>query len=176
MSSVSESEHDQHSSFIKTPQQLIIVVLLAFLVPIIGIILLVQLVISTPSADPNALKPEAVAARLQPVGRVEIGAPAAKPGARSGEEIVKTVCAACHEAGIANAPKIGDKARWSQLAKEGLPKLVATAAQGTPKGMPPRGGAADLTDTELARAIAFMANKSGANLKEPAAPVAKSKK
>src|SRR6185503_6075175 len=94
-------EHDPHSSFIKTPKQLIVVVLAAFLVPIIGIILLVQLVISKPSADSNAMTAEKVAARLQPVGRVEVGAPAAAPGARSGEEIVKAVCSACHQAGVA---------------------------------------------------------------------------
>ena len=57
------SEHDEHSSFIKTPKQLITVVLLAFLVPIIGIVLLVQLVIDRPTADPSAMTPEAVAAR-----------------------------------------------------------------------------------------------------------------
>ena len=164
-------EHDDHSSFIKTPQQLIVVVLLAFLVPIIGIILTVQLVMSQPTADPNALTPESIAARLQPVGRVEFGAPPAAPGARRGEDIVKTVCAACHQAGIANAPRIGDNARWGQIAKEGVNRLLAEAAKG--KGaMPPRGGAADLTDVELARAIVYMANQSGANLKEPAAPAA----
>ncbi len=102
------TEHDQHSSFIKTPQQLIVVILLAFLVPIIGIIMLVQLVVNRPSADPNALQPESVAARIQPVGRVEFGAPAAAPGARTGEAIVKATCATCHQAGVANAPKIGD--------------------------------------------------------------------
>ena len=58
------SEHDEHSTFIKTPQQLIVVVLLSFLVPIIGIVLLVNLVLNRPSADPAALAPEAVAARL----------------------------------------------------------------------------------------------------------------
>ncbi len=175
MSSVSESEHDQHSSFIKTPQQLIVVVLAAFIVPIVGIILLVQLVISKPSADPNAMTPESVAARLQPVGRVEVAAPAAAPGARSGEEIVKAVCAACHQAGVANAPKIGDRAAWAPRLKEGLNGLLATALKG--KGaMPPKGGAADLTDTELARAIVFMANQSGGNLKEPPAPKAAAKK
>ena len=61
--------HDSHSSFIKTPQQLIVVVALAFLVPIISIIMLVNLVLSRHSADPSALRPEAVAARIQPVGR-----------------------------------------------------------------------------------------------------------
>ena len=58
--------HDSHSTFIKTPKQLVIVIVLAFLVPILGIILIVQLVTHRPSADPNALTPESVAARIQP--------------------------------------------------------------------------------------------------------------
>src|SRR5258706_13069549 len=127
MSSVSESEHDQHSSFIKTPQQLIVVILASFLVPILGIILLVQLVLSKPSADPNALTPESVAARLQPVGRVEVGAPAAAPGARGREDIVKAVCAACHQAGVAGPAKIGDKTAWAPAPKEGLDGRHETA-------------------------------------------------
>jgi cytochrome c5 len=175
MTSISESEHDQHSSFIKTPQQLIVVILAAFLVPILGIILLVQLVISKPSADPNAMSPEAVASRLQPVGRVEVAAPAAAPGARSGEDIVKAVCGVCHQAGVAGAPKIGDKAAWAPRLKVGLNGLLASAIKG--KGaMPPKGGAADLTDTELARAIVSMANQSGGSLKEPPAPKPAAKK
>jgi cytochrome c5 len=167
------STHDEHSSFIKTPQQLIVVVLLSFLVPIIGILLLVSLVLNRPSADPAAMTPQAVAERIQPVGRVEFGAAGAAAGApRAGEEIVKAVCGACHVAGVANAPKIGDNAAWGKLAAEGLAALMKVATTG--KGaMPPRGGAADLTDLELARAIVFMANQSGAKLKEPAAPAAK---
>ena len=164
-----QSEHDEHSSFIKTPQQLIVTVVLAFVVPIVGIILLVQLVSSGPSADPNALKPEAVAARLQPVGRVEIGAPAAAPGARSGEDIVKTVCAACHQSGVAGAPKLGDQAAWAPRIKQGESTLVKNAINGL-RAMPPRGGDASLTDVEAARAVVFMANQSGASFKEPAAP------
>ena len=58
------AEHDEHSSFIKTPQQLITVVLLAFVVPIFGIVMLVQLVVSKPHSDPSANAPEQVAARL----------------------------------------------------------------------------------------------------------------
>ena len=167
--------HDEHSSFIKTPQQLIVVILLSFLVPIFGIILLVKLVVSTPTADPAAMQADKVAARLAPVGQGEIGAPAAAPGARSGDEIVKASCAACHQAGVANAPKIGDSAAWGTLAKKGLPAMVAEAIKG--KGaMPPRGGVADLTDAELARAIVAMANASGQNLKEPAQKPAAAKK
>ena len=169
------AEHAEHSSFIKTPQQLIVVVLLAFLVPIFGVVMLVQLVVSRPHADPSALKPEAVAARIQPVGTVEIGAAGAAGGApRTGEEVVKTVCLACHQAGVAGAPKIGDKAAWAPRIKEGLNKLLADAIKGiTVKGamvMPPRGGGADLSDFEVARAIVYMANQSGGSMKEPAEP------
>src|SRR5436190_1815062 len=161
-------EHDEHSSFIKTPQQLIVVVLLSFIVPIVGIILVVQLVLHQPSADANATSPEAVAARLQPVGKVEVAAAASAPGARNGEEIYKSVCTACHQTGVANAPKLGDKAAWAPRLTAGLNGLVANASKG--KGaMPPKGGAADLSDTELARAVVFMANQSGASFKEPAA-------
>jgi len=162
--------HDQHSSFIKTPQQLIVVVLASFLVPIFGIVLLVQLVTSTPGADPNAMTPESVAARIQPVGRLELGAAGGggAAGGRSGEEIVKSACAACHQAGIANAPKIGDKAAWAPRIKEGFDQLVKDAIKG--KGaMPPKGGNPSLTDEEVARAVAFMANQAGAKFKEPAA-------
>jgi cytochrome c5 len=162
------SEHDQHSSFIKTPQQLIVVILLAFLVPIIGIVLLVQLVTSQPGADPGALAPEKVAARIQPVGRVEFGTPSAVQGARSGEEIVKAVCATCHQAGIANAPKLANASDWAARLKGGLNPLVQAALKG--KGaMPPKGGDASLTDDEVTRAVAFMANQAGGKFKEPAA-------
>ena len=162
------STHEQHSSFIKTPQQLIVVVLLSFAIPIIGIVLLVQLVLSAPGADPNAMTPEAVAARIQPVGRVEFAAGGGgAAGARSGEEVVKSVCATCHQTGVANAPKIGDKAAWAPRIKEGFNELVKDALKG--KGaMPPKGGNPSLSDDEVARAVAFMANQSGARFKEPA--------
>jgi cytochrome c5 len=168
------TEHDPHSSFIKTPQQLIVVILLAFLVPIIGIIMLVQLVVTRPSADPNALAPDAVAGRIQPVGRVEFGEPAAAPGARTGEAIVKAVCAACHQAGVANAPRIGDQKAWAPAIQQGLQSMVSSVIKG--KGaMPPRAGDATLTDQEIARAVVHMANQSGANFKEPAAAKAPAK-
>jgi cytochrome c5 len=163
------TEHDPHSSFIKTPQQLVVAILLAFLVPIIGIIMLVQLVVSRPSVDPNAMQPESVATRIQPVGRVEFGAPTAPPGARTGESIVKATCATCHQAGVANAPRIGDQKAWAPHLKEGLKAMVANAIKG--KGaMPPKGGDASLTDEEITRAVVFMANQSGGKFKEPPAP------
>ena len=71
------------------------------------------------------MTPESVAARIQLVGRFEFGAAQAPAGSRSGEEIVKAVCAACHQAGVANAPKLGDKASWAPRLKQGLGALVA---------------------------------------------------
>jgi cytochrome c5 len=169
------SAHDEHSSFIKTPQQLIMVVLLSFLVPIIGIIMLVQLVTGRPGADPGAMTPEKIAERIKPVSGIEMGAPAAAPGARSGDAIVKATCAACHQAGVAKAPKIGDKNDWAPHLKQGQSALVQSAIKG--KGaMPPRGGDGSLTDAEVARAVVFMANSAGAGFKESAAPGAAKKK
>src|SRR4051812_2400798 len=166
----SVSPHDSHSSFIQTPKQLIIAVLLSFLVPIIGIILLVKLVTSERTADPNGLTAEAVARRIQPVGHVEFGGAGGggAAGGRSGEEVVKSTCAACHQAGVAGAPKMGDNAQWAPRIKQGLQTLVQTAIKG--KGaMPPKGGNTALSDDEVARGVVFMANQSGAKFKEPAA-------
>ena len=161
------ADHDEHSSFIKTPQQLITVVLLAFVVPIFGIVMLVQLVVHKPHADPGALAPEAVAARIQPVGKVEFGAAGGSGPAKSSEDIVKEVCGACHVPGVANAPKLGDKAAWAPRLKQGLDGLLQTVMKG--KGaMPPRAGTS-LSDQELASAVVFMANQAGGKLKEPAA-------
>jgi cytochrome c5 len=162
------STHDPHASFIKTPQQLVTVIVAAFAIPIIGIMLIVQLVLAERSADPSAMTPENVAARIQPVGKVEFGGPGGGGAAgQSGEQVVKAVCAACHEAGVAGAPKIGDKAAWAPRIKQGMPALVQSALKG--KGaMPPKGGSASLSDDDVARAVAFMANKAGANFKEPA--------
>jgi cytochrome c5 len=111
----------------------------------------------------------AVLARIQPVARVDVvgataaGAPAA---GRSGEDLYKAVCGACHETGVAGAPKTGDKAAWAPRIGVGLDVLVKTAKAGK-NAMPPKGGS-DANDEELAKAIVFMANKSGANFKEPA--------
>ena len=164
------SAQDEPSSFIKTPQQLIVVILLAFVVPIIGIILLVQLVVSKPTTDPVALTAEAIAARLQPVGKVDFGsAGGGAASTRTGEQIVKSVCATCHQAGVANAPKTGNRGDWAPRIKQGLNTMLATALNG--KGaMPPKGGDASLTDEEVTRAVVFMANQAGAKFKQPAAP------
>ncbi len=112
---------------------------------------------------------EGVAKRIAPVARVEL-APAntgAAAGNRSGEDIYKAICGACHDSGVANAPKLGDKAAWAPRLKLGLDGLVKSAITGK-NAMPPKGGS-DADDIEMTRVVAFMANKSGASFKEPAA-------
>jgi cytochrome c551/c552 len=165
-----------HTSPIKTWQQLAVVVALAFLIPVIGIVLLTQFITSDRRADPATLAPEAVAARIQPVARVAFADAAAPAGVlKSGEETYKTVCAACHAQGIAGAPKTGDKAAWAEHIKEGLATLAKNAINGiqSPKGvMPPRGGNPTLTDWEVTAAVVYLANQSGASFKEPAKPAA----
>ena len=170
------SEQASPSSFIKTPKQLITIVLLGFVVPIIVIVMLVQLVVNRPHVDPAAMGPEAVAARIQPLGKVEFGEPGAAGAARSGEEVVKAVCGACHLTGAAGAPKIGDRAAWAPRLKTGLNGMLASAIKGM-KAMPPRGGleAVPGYEVELTRAIINMANQSGANFKEPAPKAAPGK-
>jgi cytochrome c5 len=113
---------------------------------------------------------EAANARILPVAKVEMAGAAPKGGgaSRSGEDLVKAVCGACHNEGVAGSPKIGDKAAWAPRIGVGLDVLTKTAISGK-NAMPPKGGAADASEEEIARAIVFMTNKSGANFKEPAA-------
>ena len=162
-----------HSSPIKTPQQLAVVVVLAFVIPVIGLILFASFVISGyHSTALQGEEPDAVARRIQPVARVEFADAAAGPRvAKSGEEVYKAVCSACHATGAAGAPKTGDKAAWAPLIKEGMDVLVKDSIKGI-RAMPPRGGNPDLSDVEMARAVAYLANQAGANWKEPAAAIA----
>ena len=67
---------------------------------------------------------------------------------------------------VAGAPKAGDKAAWGPRLALGYDGLVKSAAAGK-NAMPPKGGAADLTDDELKRVVAFLANKAGAGFKAP---------
>lgn len=157
------SEAAEHSSFIKTPQQLIVVVLLAFLVPIFGIVLVLQLVVGSQSAAPESLSPAVVNARIQPVGQVEVAAaaPAADsaPAGVDGKKVYDGACAACHASGVAGAPKPGDKAAWAPRVKTGVGAMLKSALGG--KGaMPPKGGNASLSDAEVRASVEYMLGQS----------------
>ncbi len=107
---------------------------------------------------------EGANARILPVAQVQLAAPAAAAAKdRSGEELYKTACLACHDSGAAGAPKTGDKAAWAPRIKLGLDGLVKSATVGK-NGMPPKGGS-DASEKELTRAIVHMVNQSGASFK-----------
>ena len=164
------SEHDsEHQSPIKTPQQLITAIVLSFLVPIIGILMIASYITNQRSVDTAspAMAPDAVAKRLQPVGTVSLVDANAPKVAKTGEEIYKTVCSACHGTGAAGAPKVGDAAGWATRLKAGQKTVVENAIKGL-KAMPPRGGSPDLSDADVERAVVHMANQSGGKFKEPA--------
>lgn len=110
--------------------------------------------------------PELSATLIQPVAKVELKTQTVKPGSRTGEQIYQNVCSACHGSGALGAPKAGDTAAWGPRIAQGFDTLVKSATAGK-NNMPPRGGASDLTDDEVKRAVAYLANKAGANFTEP---------
>jgi cytochrome c5 len=105
---------------------------------------------------------------IKPVATVEVAKADAGPHAdKSGEEVFKAVCTACHTPGLMNAPKFGDKGQWEARIAQGYDTLIKNATNGI-RGMPARGGNPDLTDGEIANAVAHMANAAGANFTPPA--------
>src|SRR5690606_21213394 len=118
--------HDEGESFIKTPRQLITIVVLALVVPIVLIIMLASFVVNGKrvGAGSDAMTAEAIEARIRPVAGFELRDANAPTVARSGEEVFKGVCGACHEAGVAGAPKHGDKAAWAPRIASGLEALL----------------------------------------------------
>jgi cytochrome c5 len=168
-------ETDPHSSPIKSPKQLIIVVVLAFVVPIVVIVLVTQLVTGVRQGSHESDKE--ILSRIRAVGNVVIGEPSAPKGNLAGDAVYGQVCKTCHDAGLAGAPKIGDKGAWGPRIAQTQPTVTQHAIagfQGKTGVMPPKGGNADLTDTEVGRAVVYMANQAGANWKEPGAPAAPS--
>lgn len=80
---------------------------------------------------------------------------AGQAAAAEGKEIYAKACSACHIAGVANAPKLSDKAAWASRIKQGNDALVASVIKG--KGaMPPRAGNATLSDSDIKAAVEYM--------------------
>jgi cytochrome c5 len=112
------------------------------------------------AAPATAANPSTPAATAAPAAAAT---PAAAPAATAtavaagaGEALYKQACAACHVAGVANAPKFGDKAAWAPRIQQGLPTLVQSAIKG--KGaMPPKGGSS-APDDQIRAAVEYMVN------------------
>lgn len=85
---------------------------------------------------------------------------------QTGETVYKSLCVACHAAGIANAPKTGDAKDWAPLIKEGQAIVTAHGWVGI-RGMPPKGGSPTLSQQDFAKAVVYMANIAGAMWQDP---------
>lgn len=172
----------EHSSLIKTPQQLIVAVVAGLLVIVVGILLLIQLITGGLKVDMESpvMSEDAIARRLKPVGEVAIGetpqtasqpatagAPppaagpvaTATPAAGAGERVYNTLCQACHAAGLAGAPRTGDKAAWKARIAQGTATLHEHAIKGI-RTMPPKGGAMSAADADIRAAVDYMVAKS----------------
>jgi len=126
---------------------------------------------------------KAVAERIKPVGELNVGAvPATKvttasnavmdaiiPSANAagaddhGKKIYDTTCMACHAAGVAGAPKLGDKAAWAPRIAQGMDTLHTHALkgfQGKAGMMPPKGGNMSAKDEDVKAAVDYMVSQS----------------
>ena len=129
--------------------------------------------------ETNPDEPAQIAERIAPAGAVYAGntgraamqaaADAAAKAAASqvayggttdGKEIYDHLCTSCHTAGIAGAPKLGNKAMWGPRIAEGLDTLIKHATEGYhgPDGnfMPPKGGNPALTDAQVKAAVTWI--------------------
>ena len=126
------------------------------------------------SGDVADSSPKAVETRIQPVARLELG-DGSEPGQRTGQQVFDKICMSCHGAAsqVPFAPKITHNYQWATRIAKGLDTLVKHGVEGylNPEGgmMPAKGGAADLTNEEVARAIIYMANQSGGHFDEASA-------
>ena len=158
------AHEEDHSGPIKTPQQLLAAVFFSFVVPIFAIIALVYYVTSGNKPAAGAVEVEkAVAQRIQKIGMVEIR-DANRP-LKSGEEVYKAQCVACHAAGAAGAPKFGDVAAWAPRIKTGFAALWNSSLKG--KGAMGAQGGGDFDDVEIGKAVVYMTNAAGAKFAEP---------
>jgi len=139
--------------------------LVVLLVSALTVIVVVKMA-STVAHSSNPTVDDSATARIAPVAKLEMAkAKVAGAAERTGEQLYTAACVACHASGAAGAPKFGDAAAWKSRLALGLDGLLKSAIAG--KGaMPPRGGS-DASDTELARAIAYIANASGGKFKAP---------
>ena len=189
---MSEVHVEDHQSMIKTPQQLILVMVLAFAIPVVGIIMIASYVTGGLKVDEKNgdASPASIAERLKPVGTLVVGeapAPAASApaaanapaagaatasgspavksasgqtvktgtgGASVGKQLYESICVACHGAGIAGAPKAGDKAAWQPRIAKGKDSLYTSALKGK-NAMPPKGGST-APDADVKAAVDYM--------------------
>jgi len=143
----------------------------------IGLIIIARIIAANTSVANRAEDPvyeRQVEERIQPVARVAIAGqdntalapPAAAPAVAAtaaadltGEQIYNQACVACHGAGVAGAPKLGDKAAWAPRIAQGMDTLHTHALQGFQGKagyMPPKGGRTDLSDQSVMNGVDYI--------------------
>ena len=160
---------EAHTGPIKTPKQLLAAVFFSFIIPIFGIIGLVYYVglANKPAAGVDNSE-RAVAQRIQKIGSIEIRD--ANRVLKSGEEVYKAQCLACHDNGVAGSPKFGDTAAWAPRIKTGFDALWQSALKG--KGAMGAQAGGEFEDLEIGRAVVYLTASAGGTFAEPAAPAA----
>ena len=149
----------------------------------IALMLFIFILVAHHRAIPNAVRADrttllttgsSATERIKPVGEVAYAAAktpqapvkapaAASTPARDGKQVYQTSCIACHAAGVAGAPKLGDKGQWAKRIAKGLDTLYAGAVNGiqSPTGvMPAKGGNTALSDAEVKAAVDYMVAQS----------------
>lgn len=108
--------------------------------------------------------PPAAETEAQPPAETE--APAAEAGVTqtgdTGKQVYEGLCVACHAAGVAGAPKFGDKAAWAPRIAQGMDTLYMHSIngfQGKTGVMPPKGGNPSLSDAEVKAAVDYMVSQ-----------------
>lgn len=90
----------------------------------------------------------------------ESATPEAAPAAdlAKGKAVYGAACFVCHDTGAAGAPKRGDKAVWAPRLEQGMEALTNSALKGK-NAMPPKGGRMDLSDADIAAAVAYLVSQ-----------------
>jgi cytochrome c5 len=144
----------------------------------IGLIILARVIAGNTSLLHKKEDPvyqQEVASRIEPVARVAVAGQdntalspaAAEPVVAAedlpGETVYNQACVACHGAGIAGAPKLGDTAAWAARIAQGADTLRTHALQGFQGKagyMPPKGGRTDLSDQSVINAVDYIVGAS----------------
>ena len=160
------SGHDPHAEPTHNVFRKVLNLAVLLALPVIVIGALVGYYKSQDGVPAASLSEEAVMARIQKVGKLQLGE--ATRELKTGEQVYSAQCTTCHAAGLVGAPKFGDVAAWGPRVKNGYDALLTAALKG--KGNMAAQGGAGFSDFEVGRAVVYLANAGGAKFDEPKAP------